>query len=228
MAREQWTRLLASAPTDAVLISNDRDEMMPLWYLQFVENTRRDVVGLFPRITPAPEYSNVARLTASVIDTGRPVFFIKNMPGLEIKFRTQASGALWQVVETNRAPEKVIDAILGKRVRILGFDAMRDADALRAVIFWQPLVKLDANYTTFAHLLDSNGKKIAQGNDHQVGGEFYPTSLWDAGETLRDEFVISLPPNIVQGDYRLLVGMYRSSDGEMLGEPVVVGGVEIK
>jgi hypothetical protein len=77
------------------------------------------------------------------------------------------------------------------------------------------------------HLLDLRGNKMAQGNDHQVGGVFYPTSLWDIGETLRDEFVISLPPNLARGTYQLLVGMYRPPDAEMLGEPVVIGTVEI-
>jgi hypothetical protein len=37
-----------------------------------------------------------------------------------------------------------------------------------------------------------HGAKAAQGDDHQVGGDYYPTSLWQIGETLRDEHVVSL------------------------------------
>lgn len=227
-AREHWTRLIASAPQNAILISNDRDEMMPFWYIQFVENTRRDVLGLFPLITPASEHANVVRLTESVLDANRPVYFIKPMPGIEIKYRLEPADALWRVSAQPRVPQQSSEAVLAHRVRVIGYDATRESDQLRVAIFWQPIAKLDANFTTFVHLLDSRGNKIAQGNDHQVGGEFYPTSLWESGEILRDEFGISLPPNIAPGKYQLLVGMYRSSDGERLGEPVVIGVTEAK
>lgn len=224
--REQWMRVLAFAPSNAILISNDRDEMMPLWYSQYVENTRRDVLGLFPLITPAPEHANIARVTDDALGAHRPVYFIKAMPGIEIKYRVAAADGLWRVTEQNRTPQHPSDAVLAARVRVIGYDGARAADALRVAIYWMPRAKLSRAYATFAHLLDARGDKVAQGNDHQVGGAFYPTTLWQVGETLRDEFVIALPPNLAQGNYRLLVGMY-SSD-ELLGEPVEVGAVEIK
>jgi hypothetical protein len=225
--REQWTRILsARVPPNAILVSNDRDEMMPLWYIQYVENTRRDVLGLFPLITPAPEHANIARLTDSVLDTNRPVFFIKAMPGIEIKYRLEQNDALWRVTAQPRTPQQTSDAVLANRVRVIGYDVLRESDALRVAIYWSPLAKFDRDYTTFVHLLDARGNKVAQGNDHPVGGEFYPTSLWRVGETLRDEFVITL--NFAPGIYQLLGGMYHKLDGEMLGEPVIVGAVEIK
>mgnify|MGYP000452447072 CR=1 FL=1 len=227
--REQWTRILAAPlPPHAILVSNDRDEMMPLWYIQYVENTRRDVLGLFPLITPAPEHANIARLTDSVLETNRPVFFIKAMPGIEIKYHLEPNDGLWRVTAPPRAPQQASDAVLANRMRVIGYDVSRESDALRVVIYWSPLAKLDHDYTTFVHLLDARGNKVAQGNDHQVGGVFYPTTLWHEGEVLRDEFVIPLPSNLAHDTYRLLVGMYRQPDGEMLGEPVIVGVVEIK
>lgn len=228
--REDWTRLVAAAPQNAILISNDRDEMMPLWYIQFVENTRRDVLGLFPLITPAPEHVNVGRLTDSVLDTGRPVYFIKPMPGIESKFRVEPAEPFVRVLGRagEKSPQFASDAAIANRVRVTSFDVARAANVLRVAIFWQPIAKLDSKYTTFVHLLDSRGNKIAQGNDHQVGGEFYPTSLWEPGEILRDEFVISLSSNLAPGNYQLLAGMYRATDGEKLGAPVIIGTVEIK
>ncbi len=227
--REQWTRILsARVPPNAILVSNDRDEMMPLWYIQYVENARRDVLGLFPLITPAPEHANIARLTDSVLDTRRPVFFIKAMSGIEIKYRLEQNDALWRVTAQPRAPQQTSDAVLANRVRVLGYDASRETDELRVAIYWSPLARLDRDYTTFVHLLDARGNKVAQGNDQPVGGSFYPTSLWQVGEVLRDEFVIPLPSNLAHDTYRLSVGMYSQPDGEMLGEPAIVGVVEIK
>ena len=227
-ARAEWMRRLsAPIPANAILISNDRDEMMPLWYLQYVENTRRDLLGIFSLITPAREHANVARVTDSVLDAARPVFFIKAMPGIEIKYRVEPANGLWRVAEAyqNRAPQHASAAILAGKVRVLGYDLTREADAIRLAVYWSPLVSLDRDFTTFVHLRDARGEKIAQGNDHQPGGAFYPTRLWEAGETLRDEFVISLPPNLARGEYTLVGGMYAQPDGEALGEPVVIGQV---
>jgi hypothetical protein len=228
--REQWTRILsARVPPNAILVSNDRDEMMPLWYIQYVENTRRDVLGLFPLITPTPEHANLGRLTDSVLDTGRPIYFIKPMPGLEIKYQLESAEPLVRVLGQPAAtPQNLSNAMVGNRVRVLGYDVVRESDALRVAVYWSPRAKLDRDYTTFVHLLDARGNKVAQGNDHAVGGEFYPTSLWQVGETLRDEFVIPLPSNLAHDTYRLLVGMYHPPEGEMLGEPVMVGEAKVR
>jgi hypothetical protein len=111
-------------------------------------------------------------------------------------------------------------------MRVVGYDVARESGALRVALYWQARAKLARNYTTFVHLLDTRSNKIVQ-NDHQVGGEFYPTTLWDVGETLHDEHVIVLPSDLAAGRYRLVVGMYAQPEVEMLGEPVEVGAVEI-
>jgi hypothetical protein len=230
-AREQWTRILSTPiPPNAILISNDRDEMMPLWYIQFVENTRRDLLGLFPLVTPAPEHANIGRLTDSVLDANRPVYFVKPMPGIEVKYRVELSGEMLRVL--GRAAERTLPnssgAILAERVHVLGYAVAREPSAWRVMLDWVPLAKLDRDYTTFVHLLDPRGSKIAQGNDHPVGGAFYPTTLWDVGETLRDEFTIAMPPNLAPGVYTLVTGMYALPDFELIGDPVAFGYVEIQ
>ncbi len=225
-ARDQWTRILAAPiPPTSILLSNDRDEMMPLWYMQYVENKRRDLLGLFPLVVP---YStNIVRLTDALLDTGRPVFFVKPMPGIEIKYRLADAPPLVQVLGSVKymTPQFSSDAILAEQVRVLGYDLAREQNSLRVAVYWQSRAHLNRDYTTFVHLLDAHGDKIAQGNDHQVGGAFYPTSQWLVGETLRDEQIIPLPPNLALGDYRLVVGMYAESDS--IGEPVDIGKLKI-
>jgi transmembrane protein TMEM260 (protein O-mannosyltransferase) len=210
-ARALWTRILSSPiPQNAILISNDRDEMMPLWYIQYVENARRDLLGLFPLITPSSQHANVGRLTDSVLDSKRPVFLIKPMPGIEIKFRVEPSTAsLFRVLgrAADSSPQFSSNAMVAHNVRILGYDLLQESKQLRVAIYYQPQSKLDRNYTTFVHLLSVHGGKAGQGNDHLVGGDYYPTSIWQIGETLRDEDVIPLE-DIPAGTYRLFVGMY--------------------
>ncbi len=230
-ARGSWLRYLDTlVPRGAILISNDRDEMMPLWYLQYVEQRRRDVVGLFPLITPAPEHANVGRLIDSVFQPNRAVYLVKPMPGIETKFWLGQEGKLTRVMGRTREtpPAHASDAVIADRIAVKGYDAIRQENVLRVAVFWQTRTKLDENYTAFVHLLDASGNKITQGNDHQVGGEYYPSRLWDAGEVLRDEHGMFLPDGIAPGTYRLVVGMYRSSDRELLGEPVEIGRVEVK
>jgi hypothetical protein len=201
-----------------------------LWYIQYVENTRRDLLGLFPLITPAPEYANIGRLTDSVLDANRPVYFIKPMPGIEIKYRVVASDSLRRVVETHtsRVPQHSSGAVLANRVRVLGFDVAREGNVLRAAIYWSPLVKLDRNYMASIQLFGARGGKVAQGNDRQVGGEFYPTTLWEVGETLRDEHTIELPADLAPSTYHLFVTMYRLPDFESLGDPVEIGWMDLR
>ena len=78
-AQDWWNALLAAnPPKGAMLISNDRDEMMPLWYMQQVEGQRTDLAGVFPLLLagdgPAPLRSrallqNAAPLLAALTTT---------------------------------------------------------------------------------------------------------------------------------------------------------------
>ena len=87
-------------------------------------------------------------------------------------------------------------------------------------MYWQPLRTLPANYTSFVQLLSPDGSKAAQ-SDHLVGGVFYPTSLWQPGETLLDRHTLDVPAGAPPGPYQLFVGMYELVDGEAR----TVGGV---
>ncbi|GAH00885.1 unnamed protein product, partial [marine sediment metagenome] len=77
-ARTHWEAILAEPlPPDAVLVSNDRNDMMPMWYLQYVDEIRTDLLGLFPLITP--EYPSLGHVLDLALSTGRPAYLIKEM-----------------------------------------------------------------------------------------------------------------------------------------------------
>ncbi len=51
--RQRWETILAAEPpADAVLVSNDRNDIVPLFYLQNVEQRGQGMTGLFPLIMP--------------------------------------------------------------------------------------------------------------------------------------------------------------------------------
>jgi len=239
--RDRWQEILAEGsaelgrsplPWRAILVSNDRDEIMPLWYYQFVEGRRPDLNGLFPRIVPDPTYENIVRLVDEILATGRPIYLVKEMPGLEIKYQLEPFGSLVAVVgpAVTKAPDHSQRVSLSEEVLLIGYDqephGPHPGEELRLTLYWQTQRELEGVYSSFVHLVDEGGQGVA-GSDQQPGGAFYPTDLWRPGEILRDEHVITVPPGTSPGRYRLLVGMYSYPSLESLGESVFIGRLEI-
>jgi hypothetical protein len=247
--RDRWQEILAEGsaacdelsrvelgrsplPWRAILVSNDRDEIMPLWYYQFVEGRRPDLDGLFPRIVPEPAYENIGRLVDDILATSRPIYLIKEMPGLEIKYQLEPFGSLVRVVGpvVTKAPEHPQNVNLSGEMLLTGYDqephSPRPGEELRVTLYWQAQGNLEGVYSSFVHLVDGEGQRVA-GSDQQPGGVFYPTDLWRPGEILRDEHVFTVPPETPPGEYRLLVGMYSYPSLESLGESVFIGRFEI-
>ncbi|MCO5245653.1 MAG: DUF2723 domain-containing protein [Anaerolineae bacterium] len=227
-AAERWSALLtADPPSDAVLISNDRDDLMPLWYFQQVDGIRPDLAGVFPQLLPDPDWSNIGRVLDSALATGRPVYLIKPMPGLEILARLDDADASGLTPVLGHAvtgsPATPTDASIGDDVRLLGYDVQpagpQPGDTLTVDLYWQASQPVDADLTSFVQLLASSDEKVAQ-SDHQPGGVFYPSSMWRPGEMLLDRHELTIPADAAPGPYRLLIGLYRLTEAgiESLGQ----------
>lgn len=95
--RQQWEAILAAEPQPgAMLASNDRDELVGLFYMQWVEDRRQDLTGLFPLIAPDERFTDIGAtlstaLAAQSTAGDPPVYLFKEMPGLEIAFRLEPS-----------------------------------------------------------------------------------------------------------------------------------------
>lgn len=232
-AAQFWEQILAEPlPERAILVSNDRDEMTPLLYLQHVDGRRSDLTGLFPLIVDRPGWQNVGQVTASALATGRPVFLVKPMPGLDARFDMQPRGAVVAVTggvtTTLGAPwGDVGGAIVLENVEIQPPTAALSAgQAVTVTLYWRPLQPLSADYTSFVHLLDGRGEKIAQ-HDAPPGGVYYPTSLWQPGELLRDRHPLVLPAVVPPGPYSLRVGLYTGPDLTPLGAPLLLAWEQV-
>lgn len=235
-ARTAWEAILAQPiPEGAILISNDRDEMVPQWYLKYVESRRPDLDGLFPLIQPGPAWADVAAVTEQALLTGRPVYLIKPMPGLEVKFDLQqvsdgaGIGGLVRVLRlastgASAVPSRVV---FGERLRLHGYEAFPAAvntgQPLTVILYWEVLATPEHDYTSFVHLVNASGQVVAQ-SDHRPGGVYYPTSLWRSGDRLRDSHQLVVPADPGPQPYALVVGLYRlAPDLQHLGSPQQVG-----
>jgi hypothetical protein len=219
-ARDQWEKLLAEPlPAEAILISNDRNEIMPMWYFQYVDGVRSDLLGLYPLVTP--DYPTVGHVLDLALSTGRPVYLIKEMPGIEIKVDTEPEGGVWRVLgpAAGAEPAFPLDAALDDAVALVGYDSSADAslsgDTMRISLYWEALHPLDTVYHSYVHLRDDNGETVAQ-SDQQPGGVYYPTTLWRPGERLRDDHLLQTPADAPAGIYHIVAGMYAfSADGAL-------------
>lgn len=89
---------------------------------------------------------------------------------------------------------------------------------------WQAGKTMERDYTAFVHLLDSNGRLVAQ-TDRQPAG--YPTSDWRRRELVRDAYVVQLPSDLRPGTYTLTTGFYYLPSMERLGTAAVLTELEL-
>lgn len=127
-------------------------------------------------------------------------------------------------------PEKLdiahrLEAELGGKVRFLGYNlglglksqerSFRPGGRLHLTLFWECLAGMNENYTVFTHLVDENGEIWGQKDNEPVDG-FYPTSLWQPGEILRDQYDLAISSAAPPGEYSIEVGLYRPETGKRL------------
>ncbi len=131
-------------------------------------------------------------------------------------------------------PNHVRDISLGTSLRLLGYDlavqdttgklvSMASQDPLprlrarsdqrvRLELYWQAQTRMETDFKVFVHLVDDQGTVVAQ-QDRMPGDNLYPTHIWDAGETVIDSHLL---PELADGKYRILAGLYSPDTGERL------------
>ncbi len=93
-------------------------------------------------------------------------------------------------------------------------------DGLSVELAWRALDRPPTDYTTFVHLLDSQGQIAAQ-FDQPPGGPENPTRFWLPGESAGAAFPLAAPA-LEQGPYSLRIGLYEPVSGRQA--PVTDGG----
>ncbi len=110
---------------------------------------------------------------------------------------------------------------LSNQASLLGYDLGADAaemmkpgETLTMTLYWQAQTRMSEDYQVFVHLLGPKPEAgmVAQGDKSPLDGD-WPTSAWEPGHLVRDEYSINLPSDLAPGIYELRVGLYRLSDG---------------
>jgi 4-amino-4-deoxy-L-arabinose transferase-like glycosyltransferase len=135
--------------------------------------------------------------------------------------------------------EHHLEANLGDRIRLLGYNiesGFQPGDNIHLTLFWQCLEEMGQSYTVFTHLVDAGDNIVAQQDNPPVDG-FYPTTKWEPGQIVRDQYDLTISPKIPLGQYEIEVGMYLietgerlpvlSDDGTVQGDKVMLGPIEM-
>jgi len=121
-------------------------------------------------------------------------------------------------------PRHPMEVNLDDKVRLLGYDleaeSYKPGQVIGLTLYWQALTAVEKDYTVFTHLLGSYNPltdgPLWGGHDSRPGGGTYPTTVWEAGEIVIDEYDIPIQADVPPGEYQLEVGMYYLATMERL------------
>jgi hypothetical protein len=118
--------------------------------------------------------------------------------------------------EVSLADMTPVDVTFGDEIRLLGFELTGEDEnpverlepglPVRVRLVWEALRRPAGDYTIFLHVHDGNNTLAAQ-QDTQPDGGRYPTGIWEEGEIVQTDHLITLPPD-TSGPYTLYAGLY--------------------
>lgn len=126
--------------------------------------------------------------------------------------------------ETPAAPAHPLDLALvdpntGQQITLLGYSLLNETlaggDIAQITLFWQAESVPRRRYKVFLHVLDEGNHIVGQ-RDTEPGGGALLTTLWAAGEVIRDNYGLPIHPATPPGHYRLEVGLYDAETGQRL------------
>jgi hypothetical protein len=141
------------------------------------------------------------------------------------RFYTRPAGVLPQ-----RPPQQPLAAMLGDGIRLAGYDIQpatpRPGEILYLQLHWLVDAPPQVDWTVFTHLLglDAEGNAtVVAGHDSRPGAGSLPTTRWQAGWRVLDEYQIALPAELAPGVYPLEIGLYQAT-----GEHLPAGSAGIR
>lgn len=120
-----------------------------------------------------------------------------------------------------------LQARVGDSFIFLGYDVsprvLNPGQSAHVSLYWRATAKPDRDYLVSTDLVDERGKVWPQSSRQALDGD-YPTSLWEAGQVVRDRFDLVVDPETPRAVYELRVGLYDEQAQSYL--PVVVSSEE--
>jgi hypothetical protein len=105
----------------------------------------------------------------------------------------------------------------------------RGGETVHLKLWWQAEAPPDADYKMSLKLWSPDGALAAQGEDRWPGGSLFRPTAWPPSQVVYQPAAITLPPNLLPGEYWLNVELYHPETIQPLprldgGDPVVTLG----
>ncbi|MAT96469.1 MAG: hypothetical protein CL608_04940 [Anaerolineaceae bacterium] len=119
----------------------------------------------------------------------------------------------------DKTPETAVNVTFSETITLLGADLpptdVAPGSQLPFTLYWQADGATLRPYTVFTQLLDASGQLVTQQDNWPVNGQWPPT-CWQPDEVVVDSYQLSLPPDLADGRYTLIAGLYDARDGTRL------------
>jgi len=106
---------------------------------------------------------------------------------------------------------------LGGQVELLGYNlspiTFRPGDSLPLTLFWRAQSDLDEDYFVLLQLWAGDGTSWTLHRERPADG-FYPTTLWERGEAVREQLDARIPADVPSSRYALMAGLADAGSGE--------------
>ena len=107
----------------------------------------------------------------------------------------------------------------GNRIALVGYDMDRrtasPGETIHLTLYWQALAEMEENYSVFAHVLGEENRIWAQKDNWPQGGDA-PTSTWEPGQTIVDDYELVINPDTPPDVYEVEIGLYLAATGDRL------------
>jgi hypothetical protein len=97
-------------------------------------------------------------------------------------------------------------------------EPLHPGDVLHLDLYWQASSRLDTNWQLGLQLVDKGGQSWVVQEEQPMGGS-YGTSLWQAGEVVRDQHDLLISHDVPAGRYHVMGQVRPLVDGEALSPP---------
>jgi len=108
---------------------------------------------------------------------------------------------------------------LGNKIALIGYDMDRrtasPGETIHLTLYWQALAKMEEDYTVFTHVLGEQNRIWAQEDSWPMNGNA-PTSTWKPGQTISDEYELTIYPDTPPDVYDVEIGLYLAATGDRL------------
>jgi len=182
---------------------------------------------------PAPAQ---ARLMVQVIEKpGGPALAVQTGGGTRDTHEVYIPIKAWRATASAEALEST-RYTFGNQIALTGYALLPQSNGqpgVRLILRWEALTDVNRDYTVFVHLRDTPETPFAQSDGPPRNGA-YPTLLWNKGEVIIDERVLTFPADRPAPTLALYVGLLDVNDGnrpavlDAQGRPVENGEVILR